>query len=145
MKVFGHPLHVMLIHFPVGLLPMEWVLSLLAYWYADASFATAAFYCLLGGVAAGYIAMLSGLFDLIAIPKENKPAINAALLHGLVNGAVILAYTVIAYKAWQGYPQVSTPSLLLLVLKALLVGCLLFGNFLGGNLIYKHHVGINKS
>jgi uncharacterized membrane protein len=144
MKVFGHPLHVMLIHFPIGLLPMEFVLSGLAYIYQEPLFATAAFYCGVGGVAAGYLAMLTGLLDLIAIPKENKLALSTGLLHGFINGLVVLVYTVFVYKIWQAYPKVEVPSLIVLLVKGLLLGCLLFGNFLGGRLIYQYHIGINK-
>jgi len=144
MKVFDHPVHVMLVHFPIGLLPMELVLSLLAYKLQDPSFATAAFYCLIGGVATGFIAMLTGLLDLIAIPKTNKIALSTGLLHGFINGTAVLVYSIFAYKAWQAYPQVHAPSLVLLLMKSLLVLCLLFGNFLGGKLIYKYRVGINK-
>lgn len=145
MKVFGHPMHVMLIHFPIGLLPMEWVLSLLGYLYPNSAFPSAAFYCLVGGVLSGYMAMLTGLFDLIAIPKENKMAVGTGLLHGFINGFVVLVYTVFAYKIWQVYPHVTAPSLVMLLVKALLVVCLLIGNFLGGTLIYKHRIGLSKN
>lgn len=145
MKVFGHPLHVMLIHFPIGLLPMDWVLSLLAYLYPNGSFETAAFYCLIGGVLTGYVAMLSGLLDFIAIPKENKVAIGAALLHGFMNGFVVLVFSIFAYKAWQADPAVKTSTLTPLLVKGLLLLCLFIGNFLGGKLIYKHHVGLAKN
>jgi hypothetical protein len=37
------------------------------------------------------------------------------------------------------------PSLIVLLIKGLLVACLLFGNFLGGRLIYQYHIGINKN
>src|SRR5215217_1885418 len=144
MKVFGHPMHVMLIHFPVGLLPMELVLSFLAYKFQEPSFATAAFYCLIGGVATGYIAILTGLLDLIAIPKENKIALGTGLLHGFINGIAVLVYSVFAYKAWQAYPQIGTPTVVSLLVKCLLVFCLLTGNCLGGKLIYKHHIGIKN-
>ena len=144
MKIFDHPLHVMFIHFPIGLLPMELVLSFLAYKFQDPLFATAAFYCLMGGVATGYIAIITGLLDLIAIPKTNKIALGTGLLHGFINGTAVLIYSIFAYKAWKAYPQIHAPSLVLLLMKSLLVLCLLIGNFLGGKLIYKYHVGINK-
>lgn len=144
MKVFGHPIHVMLIHFAVGLLPMDLVLSYLSYQFHEPSFTTAAFYSLIGGVITGYVALLTGLLDLLTIPKENKIALGTGLLHGFINGTVILVYSVFAYKAWQAYPQLTAPTLAALLVKGLLVISLLIGNFLGGKLIYKHHVGINK-
>ena len=145
MKIFGHPLHVMVIHFPVGLLPMELVLSFLAYYTGNASFPTAAAYSLFGGVLMGYAAILTGLLDLLAIPKEQKATLGAGLLHGFVNGMVVLIYSIFAYKAWQAYPRFDQPTLPILLLKLLLVLSLFIGNFLGGNLIYKHRIGLQKT
>ena len=69
MKIFGHPLHMMLIHFPTALLPMDFLLSFFAYYNKDSSFLTAAFYCLAGGVLAGGLAIITGLIDLLLIQK----------------------------------------------------------------------------
>lgn len=145
MKFFGHPLHVMVIHFPVGLLPMDLLLSFLGYYFGNASFLAAACYSLIGGVATGYVALVTGLLDLAAIPKKENQAIGAGLQHGFVNGLVILVYSIFAYKAWHALPHFEQPSLPMLLLKLLLVLSLFVGNFLGGNLIYKHRVGLHNT
>jgi len=41
MKFAGHPIHTMIIHFPTALLPMDLVLSLLGFYYHQASFTSA--------------------------------------------------------------------------------------------------------
>jgi uncharacterized membrane protein len=145
MKPAGHPVHVMVIHFPAALLPADLILSLLGYYYKNAGFSQAGFYCLAGGIALGFLAMITGLIDLLAIPKSNKEAMAAGLSHGFINGLVIFVYSIIAYILWkdQSYQQISSAGSL--ILKAILVFTLLFGNYLGGNLIYKHHVGIDKT
>jgi hypothetical protein len=50
----------------------------------------------------------------------------------------------IAYKVWLSYPALQAPSLILLSIKSLLIIALLSGNYLGGNLVYRYHIGIYK-
>jgi uncharacterized membrane protein len=144
MKVFGHPVHPLLIHFPTALLPMDLAFSLFSYYKQNASFSEAGLYCLIGAVLIGFIAIITGLSDLLGIPRNNKPAIALALYHGAVNGAIILAFALIGYKAWQAYPQVQIPSTAMIVIKSILILALFIGNYMGGKLIYKHHMGINQ-
>ncbi len=143
MKFFGHPIHALLIHFPTALLPMDAALSFFSYYQHESLFAKAGYYCLIGAVLTGYIAMLTGLIDLLKIPRQNKAAIASAFIHGLINGSLILIYTVFVYKGWQLYPNISTPSITMLFVKSILIIILFVGNFLGGKLIYTYHIGIN--
>jgi uncharacterized membrane protein len=142
MKFLGHPIHTMIIHFPTALLPMDLVMSFLYYKTGNASFGSAAFYCVLGAVAIGILAMLTGLIDLIGFKPEQKPALGTGLLHGFINGTVIIIYGVIAYKGWKVYPEIPLPTIAMLVVKAVAVLTLLVGNYYGGSLIYKHRIGI---
>jgi uncharacterized membrane protein len=140
MKIFKHPLHVMLIHFPTALLPMDLVLSYLFYSTGNESFGPAAFYCLIGGVVSGLLAGITGLIDLILI--KDKTAMAAALVHGGINLTAILVFSVFAYKGWKLYPQVQVPTLTVLAIKLVTVVFIFVGNYLGGRLIFKHHIAI---
>jgi uncharacterized membrane protein len=142
MKFFGHPIHPLLIHFPTALLPMDLVLSVLHAYKHENAFALAGFYCLAAAVAMGILAMITGLIDLLAIPKTGKQAMAAALTHGFVNGIILIVFATILYREWQVYPQPYS-SQGSLVFKGVLVVSLFAGNFLGGQLIYKHHIGID--
>ena len=143
MKLFGHPVHPLLIHFPTALLPMDLALSLLYSSTNNASFYQAGTYCLCAGSAIGLLAMVTGLIDLMAIPRTEKKAIALALYHGFVNGLIILIFTVIALKAWQVFPQPYLVGTAGLVGKGVLVFTLFVGNYLGGQLIYAYYIGIN--
>jgi uncharacterized membrane protein len=144
MKILGHPLHMMLIHFPAALLPMDVLLSFFAYYNNDSSFLGAAFYCLAGGVVIGGIAIVTGLIDLVLIPRDKKQAMGTALIHGFMNALVVLFFGIFAYRGWQSYPQISMPSLSILVIKAILLMVLFVGNYLGGKLILQHRVGVKN-
>jgi uncharacterized membrane protein len=140
MKIFRHPLHVMLIHFPTALLPMDLVLSYLFYRTGNENFGAAAFYCLIAGVALGLLAGITGLIDLITI--KDKTAMAAALVHGGINLTAILVFSVFAYKGWKQYPELPPPTIAVLTVKFITVIFILVGNYLGGRLIFKHHIAI---
>jgi uncharacterized membrane protein len=140
MKIFRHPLHVMLIHFPTALLPMDLALSFLFYRTGNENFGAAAFYCLIAGVALGLLAGITGLIDLIGI--KDKTAMAAALVHGGINLTAILIFSVFAYKGWKQYPELPAPTIAVLAVKLITVIFILVGNYLGGRLIFKHHIAI---
>jgi uncharacterized membrane protein len=142
MKLFGHPIHPLFIHFPTALLPMDLALSILSNVRGDASFATAGFYCLAAGALTGFAAMLTGLLDLLQIPKENKAAWASGLYHGFVNGCIMLIFAVIAWRAWQQYPQLGPATTGVILVKSILILALFAGNYIGGKLIYQYHIGI---
>lgn len=143
MKLLGHPIHPLMIHFPTALLPMDFVLSLLSHLKNDPSFSLAGFYCLFGGVLFGFAALLTGLIELIYIPKTNKQALATGLYHGFVNGIVILVFAVMAYQGWKSYPQTNLPTIIIIAIKGILNLTLFIGNYMGGRLIYKYHIGLN--
>jgi uncharacterized membrane protein len=145
MKIFGHPLHMMLIHFPTALLPMDALFSFLAYYNKDSSFLLPAYYCLIAGVVGGGLALITGLIDLLLIKKDDKAAIATALIHGFINGMVLIFYGIFAYRSWQLFPQLSTLPLSTLILKFCLLVILFVGNYLGGKLILQHHIGVKKT
>src|SRR5215204_438522 len=143
MKLFGHPIHPLLIHFPTALLPMDLVLSTLYYSTGNLSFYQASAYCLWAGASLGLLAMLAGLIDLLAIPRSNKQAMALALYHSFLNGLIILIFAVIAYKSWQMFPSTTFDGVTGLVVKGILVFALFIGNYMGGRLIYTYYIGIN--
>ncbi len=136
-------MHPLLVHFPTALLPMELVLSAIGYFRNDPSFAMAGFYCLLGGVLLGAAAIVTGLVELITLPRTDKKALAAGIYHGFLNGTVILVFAVLAYRGWEAYPGALETSMGALVFKTVLILTLFFGNYLGGELVYKYFVGIN--
>jgi uncharacterized membrane protein len=140
MKLFGHPIHPITVHFPTALLPMDLAMTIIYSRTGNPVHYAAGYYCLLAAVITGIAVLLTGLLDIFSL-KDNKPAMGVALYHGFLNGTIILVYAVIAYKAWQvfptAYPSVQTATWL----KAVLVAALFFGNYLGGKLVYHYGAG----
>src|SRR3954471_15041664 len=114
MKLFKHPIHVMLIHFPVALFPTELVLYFLFYRTANASFANASYDVMLGGVVLGWLAAITGFIDLILIKENNNAAKVAALIHGSINSTVLVVYSIFAYSWYLKYPALPAASVAIL-------------------------------
>lgn len=144
MRAFRHPVHVMLIHFPSALFPMELTCYGLLFFTGEKSFATAAYYAMIGGVVLGWMAVVTGAMDLIKIPPYKPAVVKKALIHGTINSSVLIAYTVFVYLVSKQYPDLRPASLGLLLVKAFLVSVLIIGNWLGGELILKHKVALDN-
>jgi uncharacterized membrane protein len=143
MKIFGHPLHIMLIHFPAALLPMDIVCSIIGFYNGSSSFAACSFYSMCGGVLMGWLALVTGTFDLIGI-IENKPAsIKKALIHGIINTVVIIIYTLLLYIRYKSNSAFIQDPVVTMIIKAATVLLMLVGNYMGGNLILKDKIGVN--
>lgn len=143
-KVFKHPLHIMLIHFPSALLPMDLVCYAIYYFTNDTSFAFASFYALAGAVTTGWLSVITGALDMISIPSTNNEVLKKALVHGGINATIIIVYTVIAYSAYKHLPVLPSISMPVLVIKGFLVTCMIVGNYLGGSLVLKHKIGVEE-
>ena len=145
MKILGHPVHIMLIHFPSALLPMDFACSALGYYTGNSSFTDASFFAMAGAVLLGFLAIITGTFDLLGLIEGKPLALKKALLHGGINATVIIAYSILAFRAWKQFPELTQDGIGLLVVKGCLVTFMIAGNYLGGSLILKHKVGLENS
>lgn len=144
MKLFGHPIHLMLTHFPAALFPMELVCYFIFYKTGDTSFSNASFYAMTGGVILGWLSIISGAIDLIRI-KDNGAVQAKALIHGSVNTIVVFGYSILTMMIYKDYPNLPVATLTLLVIKASLNVLMIGGNYLGGNLVLKDKIGVIQS
>jgi uncharacterized membrane protein len=144
MRIFGHPVHLMLIHFPAALLPMELVCYGIFYFSGDDPFAYASYFAMVGACISGWLAIFTGIGDLLHIPPEKTQVMRRALLHAGINSSVILVYTTLCANLFIVYPDLPRANGWLLAMRALLVCLMFFGNYLGGILLLKDRIGIEK-
>jgi uncharacterized membrane protein len=143
MKIFGHPVHVMLVHFPSALFPMDLVCSIIAYVYGVNAFAHASFYAMAGGVVLGGMAILAGGADLLRVSKDKPQLVVKILIHGSINTTVVIGYSLLAFMAYKNYPELLPDSLLMMATKGALVMFMIVGNYFGGNLVFKEKIGVD--
>src|SRR3954468_19266722 len=71
-KLFGHPIHPMLIPFPLGLLGMAVIFDLLAVFAGQELLGQASHPMIAAGIITGLLAALFGAIDWVAIPAGTR-------------------------------------------------------------------------
>jgi uncharacterized membrane protein len=138
-KLFGHPIHQMLIVFPLGVLGMSLFFDLIALGTSRPALLQASFYMIAAGIITGLLAAVFGLIDFLGIPAATR-AKRIGLLHGCGNVVVVLLFAV---SWWLRRPAPSTPGTLPIVISAIAVGLALVTGWLGGELVDRLGVGVD--
>jgi len=92
-KLFGHPIHPMLIVLPLGLLSAAVVFDIVHLVTADEAFSTVAFWNIAAGVIGGLAAAVFGALDWSHIPRDTR-AKRIGLLHGGGNVVVVALFSI---------------------------------------------------
>lgn len=134
-----HPLHPMLVPLPIGFL-VGALLSDIAYASTeDAFWARASFWLLVGGIATGVVAGLLGLIDLLGIQRARN--LRIGWLHGLGNIlAILVAIANVALRWTDAAAPIWGTGLFL---SAIITVILLVTGWLGGELSYRHGIGVS--
>jgi uncharacterized membrane protein len=139
-KLFGHPIHQMLIVFPLGLLAMSLVFDLIARIAAWPKLHEAAFYMIAAGVISGLIAAVFGFVDFLAIPKGTR-AKRIGVLHGAGNVVVVAIFA----ASWLlRRDNAAQPEILAIVLSAVAAALATVTGWLGGELVDRLGVGVDE-
>jgi len=138
-KLFGHPIHQMLIVFPLGLLGASLFFDLIALGAGKPALMQAAFYMIAAGILAGLLAAVFGLIDFLGIPGATR-AKRIGLLHGVGNVIVVGLFAV---SWWLRRPDPSAPGTMPVVISAVAVAIALVTGWLGGELVDRLGVGVD--
>ncbi|MGH1362194.1 MAG: DUF2231 domain-containing protein [Calditrichia bacterium] len=144
-RLFGHPIHPPLTHFPVALWSISLVWDILALWLGEAIFWHISFWSIAAGLLFALPASITGLIEFMNVPVERKAAQQTATWHMM---AVMLAASVYAASLFlRGSVIIPPPEMMFLILAVSLFGFLALqvGGWLGGHLVYHHRIGLNKS
>ena len=137
-RVFGHPIHPMLVPFPIGFL-VGGLLSDLAYWQlGDRFFAEASVYLIGAGVVFALAAALAGFTDFFG--DRRIRALSHAWQHMLGNLLAVGLSAVNVLIRLDDQEGAVIP--LGLTLSAVVGLILVFTGWRGGDLVYRHRVGI---
>ena len=139
-KLLGHPIHPMLVVFPLGLFVSGTVMDLLARYTRRKDFAAAGYWSILGGVIGGLAAAVFGLVDWLAIPWGTR-AKNIGLWHAAGN-LVVTGLFAASWLRRQGRPTELPDDLALTAeVTATMIGGV--SGWLGGELVDRLGVGVD--
>jgi uncharacterized membrane protein len=139
----GHPLHPPLTGVAIGGYTTATVLAVLgALDVSQDAMAKGAWLALLVGLAGASLAALTGLADLLRLPRPS-PAFSTGVTHGLVNAGATVLFLLAAVFQYDGFHDGSvTTTGLVLSLLGFAVVCL--GGYLGGTLVFRHGVRVER-
>lgn len=139
-KLLGHPIHPMLIVFPLGLLATAVAFDIAGLVQGDNGWFQISFWMIAAGIIGGLCAAIFGLLDWLAIPDGTR-AKAIGLYHGATNVVVVLLF-ILSWWIRRGTAMV--PSGVALTLSFVAVVLALLGGWLGGELVDRLGVGVDK-
>ena len=138
-KLLGHPIHQMLIVFPLGLLAMAVIFDVLTIVLGNGYWSEIAFWMIAAGVITGLLAAPFGLIDWMAIPSGTR-AKRVGAIHGIGNVFVVLLF---AFSWWMRRDAPAIPENLAFLASFVGGGLALFTGWLGGELVDRLAVGVD--
>jgi uncharacterized membrane protein len=136
--LLGHPIHQMLIVFPLGLLATSLIFDIAYQATGNGRWADVAYVMIAAGIIGGLIAAVFGLIDWLAIPGGTR-AKRIGAVHGLGNVAVVGLF-VVSWLLRYGNPV--SPGAAPVVLSILGVALALVTGWLGGELVDRLAIGV---
>ena len=144
MRLWGHPIHPMLVHFPI----VFWTVAVTAY-VADAAgvevAAAVAKYSNGAGSILGMLAMIAGLFELRLIDSRSK-TMQVATWHMMVMATAWLCFLLALVLPISTETRIDHSTAQLASIATSVAGFLLMsaGGWLGGHLVYAFGTGVRS-
>jgi uncharacterized membrane protein len=138
-KLFGHPIHQMLIVFPLGLLAGAVIFDVVRVVKQSQTLGMTSFHMIAAGVVSGLVAAVFGFIDWLAIPSNTR-AKSVGAWHAVGNVVVVLLFAV---SWWLRRGDPTSPPTMALVLALVGAGLALVTGWLGGELVDRLGVGVD--
>ena len=137
-RIAKHPIHPMLVVFPVGLLVFSLICNLVyALGAHDLIWAQVALFTMGGGIIGGLLAAVPGFIDFLSI--TDKPTKDIAWKHMLVNVTGLVLFLI---GFWAEYRGMNLNLVLMLSIVAVII--LAVGGWLGGEMVYVKGMAVER-
>ena len=137
-NIMGHPLHPMLIPFPIAFLVATLVCDLIFWRTGNGAWSTASLWLLGAALVMAALAAVAGLTDFMG--DERIRDLSAAWHHMIGNVLAVLLSLWNWYRRYEGGEAAVLPTGLLLSLIVVLI--LLYTGWRGWEMVYKDRVGV---
>ena len=141
-SIMGHPIHPMLIPFPIALWVFSLVGDLIYLRGGNPVWEWVAFYTLAGGIVGALLSAVFGIIDYFGI--KDRKASSIAAWHARINVLALLIFAGSFYLRTTGGSGLVNRSLTIPVALSV-VGVILItiSGWLGGELVFKHGVAVS--
>lgn len=142
-SIGGHPIHPMLIPFPIGLLVFSFISDLIFMWNGNPIWKDyVAFYTMLGGIIGAAAAAVPGLIDWATL--TDRATVRVANWHARVNIITLVIFIANFYlRTSSGAAWIASLPSLPFILSIVGVIGLGIAGWLGGQLVFHHGVAVD--
>ena len=139
-SIAGHPLHPMLVALPIGLLAWAFVADLIYLGTdKDPTWYDISFYSGIAGIVTALVAALPGFVDYLTLAKGTNVN-DMALLHMGANLTVVALFAIAAVLQWDDGALDGSSLTAVVALHASGTTFLTLSGWLGGEMVFRHHV-----
>ncbi len=139
-KFAGHPVHPMLIVFPLGLLSTAVIFDIIYLVSGNSQWTLVAYYMIGAGIIGGLAAAVFGWLDWIAIPRGTR-ARRIGLYHGVGN-VIVVAFFILSWVLRKDAPEMPPTGAIVAALSGVVLA--LVTSWLGGELVDRLGVGVDE-
>lgn len=143
-SIGGHPIHPMLIPFPIALWVFSLIADMLYLWRGNPVWRDwIAFYTLLGGIIGAALAAVFGIIDWLSI--KDREVKKVADWHARLNVIALLVFAAGFYlRTTSGASWVGGGSTIPVLLSVVGVILITISGWLGGELVFRHGVAVDE-
>lgn len=138
-NIKSHPLHPILVSFPIGFFTGTLVCHVLGWITATPGLIETAYYLNIGGIAFGLIAAIPGFIDYLYTVPPKSSAKKRGAKHGISNAISIVLFAIaLIYRTGTNVNE-----FILLVMELAGFGLMLAAGWMGGTLVYRNQIGVD--
>jgi uncharacterized membrane protein len=139
-KIATHPIHPMLIPFPIVCFIGTFITDIMYARGLDAGWATASHWLLIVGLVMAALAAVAGLTDYLG--DERIRRLSDALKHMLANVTAVVLELVNLVLRWNNPDFITSTGV---YISGIVVLILLYSGWKGGDLVYRHGIGVHDT
>jgi uncharacterized membrane protein/nitrite reductase/ring-hydroxylating ferredoxin subunit len=139
-RISSHPIHPMLVSFPIGLWVTAFIFDLIGVAADRGEFTTAAFYMAIAGCVGALFAAVAGALDWYSVVPPNSSGKKRGITHGLLNTTVLVLFIVALTRRGNASAAPDNVTLLIEVIAVAILG---YSGWLGGTLVYRNQIGVD--
>ena len=135
-SIAKHPIHPILVAFPIGLWVFSVVDDLVVYFGGGGTaWRDVAFYTLGGGIVGAVLAAVPGFIDFLTI--TDRAAKQTAIVHLIANVTALVLFAVSFWLRWMG-----TVGFVPIAVSIVALASVSVGGWFGGELVFVHNMGV---
>ena len=139
-RIRSHPMHPMLVAFPLGLWITSFILDLIGRGTGNQLYYTGSFFMIVGGCIGAALAAVPGVVDLFGVVPPKSSAKSRGYFHGALNTLALALF--IWTAARRGGPDYGPDNIAILVSLAGVI-IVLFSGWMGATLVYRNQIGVD--